>query len=328
MTRKLCLLMVLIAAISSARAAGVDDIDRLPPAPDRIEFTFTTRNLSGTEVSASGTLGLSGRSGSSWKPAEDFNCSFAKFRRMSADLGPNDRELRIDLSYMCLGPQDQRRRFRLETRVLDADGNLLAHDWQVSGDNRIGPKEVMMSSSKMLMSSENYPWNRLPRAAIVRAAKLDIRLREMRDDQLSHFPQMPHKLELTVTMPNRCGDFDVSFTNPAGWNLDPPKHQIAFQLFVHDARGKLVRADRRFLVYRDTGKYCESVRVEPRYYDYSSVSIAIYTRQPDNDKFINEFFFGRGSSYQGMWTGDAGKLSELPLKGVPLFDDLPLPSEP
>ncbi len=47
------------------------------------------------------------------------------------------------------------------------------------------------------------------------------------------------------------------------------------------------------------------------------------TRQPDNDKFIRDFFLGGGSRYSGLWTGDAGKLVELPLEGVAIFSDLP-----
>jgi hypothetical protein len=49
----------------------------------------------------------------------------------------------------------------------------------------------------------------------------------------------------------------------------------------------------------------------------------VFTRQPDNDKFIRDFFYGGGSGYSGCWTGDGGKLNELPIQGQRLFPDLP-----
>ena len=148
-------------------------------------------------------------------------------------------------------------------------GKLLAHDWQVEGDNRIGPAEIPLGSLIALRSRLNSTNNRLSGPTLLSLARLDFRLTEMPNGLPSHFPPAPQKLDLQVTRSDKCGRFEVSFANPAGWDLDPTKHQIAFQLFVRDKNGKLVRADRRFLAYRADGRYRECVRVEPRYYDHS-----------------------------------------------------------
>jgi hypothetical protein len=297
--------------------------DSSPPAlPEHVPFTFTCRRTADDQQSVSGVLDLSERPGN-WTPSDDAFTPIAKSWQLRGDWRRDDAQLRVSLRYECQGREDPKRRFCFETRALDKDGKLLAHDWQVEGDNRIGPTEIPAGSITFVRSRLNSTRNRLNGPALRRLARLDFRLTEMPDGMPPHFPAAPHKLNLAVTRPDKCGRFDVTFTNRAGWDLEPAKHEIAFQVIVCDSKGKLIRADRRFLLYREDGRYRERVCVERKYYDYSNVSITIFTRQPDNDKFIHDFFFGGGSGYHGMWTGDSGKLIELPLEGLPTFGDLP-----
>ena len=293
-----------------------------PALPARVPFTLTCRPAGEDQRSVSGVLNLSER-GENWQPSDSAFTSMAKILRLRGDWRSDDARLSVTLSYECQGREDPKRQFCFETRVLDKDGKLLAHDWQVEGDNRIGPAEVDAGSLRMVRSRLNSTSNRLYGPALRHLARLELRLTEMPAGLPHHFPAAPHKLNLAVTQPNKCGRFDVAFTNRAGWDLKPADHEIAFQVFVRDSNGKLIRADRRFLLYRNDGKYREQVCVERKYYDYSKVSITIFTRQPDNDNFIREFFLGGGSGYHGMWTGDGGPLIELPLTDGPLFNDLP-----
>lgn len=315
----ICLLVLSI--IARPNIAIADDGSSVA-LPARIPFTLTCHPAAGDERQVSGTLNLSER-GATWQPAGSVLTSMANIWRLRGDWSHSEPQLRLDLSYECQGSEDPKRRFCFETRALDKDGKLLAHDWQVEGDNRIRPAEVDAGSLRMVRSRLNSTNNRLESHALLHLAGLELRLTEMPAGLPSHFPAAPHKLNLAVTQPDKCGRIDVTFTNRLGWDLEPAKHQIAFQVFVHDSNGKRIRADRRFLLYRKDGHYREHVCVERQYYDYSRVSIAIFTRQPDNEKFIRGFFFGGGSEYHGMWTGDGGLLIELPLIDGPLFNDLP-----
>jgi hypothetical protein len=308
-------------------AAGLSNVAALAEGstmalPARVPFSLTCRPAAADQESVSGELNLSDRS-QSWQPSKGEFTSVAKLWCLNGEWRDGGPELRIHLTYECQGPQDPKRQFCFETRALDKDGKLLAHTWQVEGDNRIGPTEIPGGSLMFARSRLNSTSNRLRDPSLRHLARLDLRLTEMPKGMPLHFPSAPHNLRLAVTRPDKCGRFEVTFTNRAGWNLEPAKHEIAFQVFVRDSKGKTIRADRRFLLYREDGHYREHVCVERKYYDYSQVSISIFTRQPDNDKFIQDFFFGGRASYRGMWTGDGGILAELPLEGRVLFQDLP-----
>ena len=288
---------------------------------EAVPFTLTLSSSRANPKLIEGELELSER-GKHWRPTVNTASPFAKIWHLRGSWR-DDGKLESTLEYECQGPEEPARRFCFETRALDKHGKLLAHNWQVEGDNRIGPAEIPLGSLIALRSRLNSTNNRLSGPALRSVARLDFRLTEMPNGLPRHFPSAPQKLNLQVTRSDKCGRFEVSFANPAGWNLDPAKHQIAFQLFVRDKNDKLVRADRHFLAYRADGRYRECVRVEPIYYDHSEVSVTVFTRQPDNDKFIGDFFFGGGSGYRGVWTGDGGPLAQLPLKDHQLFDDLP-----
>lgn len=296
--------------------------EQLSPIPNRIPFTLTAYGSDFKEPHFEGTLDLH-QSYTKWKPSAGEAFSFAKLWDLSGIWNHDGQELKLALQFECLGPEDPERRLCLETRVLDEDGKLLAHDWHVGSDGRIQPADEPSIGLRFLRSRLNYPDNTLPRWAIAQAARLDIRLIEYPQGLPPHFPSGPHNLDLAIARSNRCGDFDVTFNNPPGWDLDPPKHQIAFQVFVYDEDNKFIRADRRFLMYRADGNYRQLVRVEPKYFDHSRVSISVYTRQPDKDKFIRDFFYGGSSGYSGCWTGDGGELNQLPIRGAELFPDLP-----
>jgi hypothetical protein len=321
MSPRFLLPLTLFLFVFNVSAAAAAD-EQLPAVSKHLSFTLTALGSNFREPEFKGTLDFH-EGYAKWKPAAREDFSFAKLWKMSGQWKHDEQELKLVLQFECLGPKNPERRLCLDTRVLDKDGKLLAHDWQVESDGRIQPADEQSIGLKFLRSRLNFPDNTLPRWAIAQAARLDIRLVEYPDGLPPHFPSGPHNLDLAITRPNRCGDFDVTFTNPPGWDLDPPKHQIAFQVFVYDADKKFIRADRRFLVYRADGNYRQQVRVEPKYFDQSRVSISVYTRQPDNDKFIRDFFYGGSSGYRGCWTGDGGELVELPIRGDKLFPDLP-----
>jgi hypothetical protein len=313
--------LTLFLFVFNASAASAAD-EQLSAVSKQLPFTLTALGSGVEEPKFEGTLDFH-EGYAKWKPAAGEAFSFAKLWDLSGIWNHDGQELKLALKFECLGSKNPERRFCLETRVLDNGGKLLAHNWQVGSDGRIQPAYDPSIDAKFLRSRLNYPDNTLPRWAIAQAVRLDIRLIEYPRGLPPHFPSGPHNLDLAITRPNRCGDFDVTFTNPPGWDLDPPKHQIAFQVFVYDADKKFVRADRRFLMYRADGNYRQQVRVEPKYFDHSRVSISVYTRQPDNDKFIRDFFYGGSSGYRGCWTGDGGELVELPIRGDKLFSDLP-----
>ena len=319
----LCLMLAVVGSIlcGEYRAAGADT--QLPPVPVRIPFTLTAHGHDTNEPSFNGTLEFHDGE-ARWDAPEDARFSFARLKTLSTECKESSHEFQVDLVYMCQGPKNPKRRFCFETRALDRDGKLLAHDWQIEADNRLGPKTIPWNSYTMVLSRDNSPFNRFPRTALADVARLDVRLTEYPVGTPRHFSNGPHKLDLAITRPDKCGDFMVTFTNPAGWNLDPSKHQIAFELWVRDAKGHNVCRETRLLSCREDGNYRQRVHVERKYFDHSSIGISVFTRQADNQQFVRDFFIDRiGSKYHGMWTGDGGKLVELPIKGVPLFSNLP-----
>lgn len=314
--------LVLAGVASPSNILAAEDQPRA--LPDSVPFTLSCRAANGDEQSASETLKLLERN-STWQPASGMLTPMANILHLSGEWrGGEIPQLRLTLEYACQGEENPKREFRFETRALDQDGKLLAHDWQTEGDNRTGPIEVDGGSLRFVRSTRNSTSNSLEALGLSHLARLELRLTELAKGLPEHFPAAPHKMNLAVTQPDKCGRFDVTFTNRPGWDLEPAKHQIAFQLFVRNSDGKLIRTDRRFLVYRAEGQYCERVCVEPEYYNYSKVGIDTFTRQADNDKFIRAFYLGDGrSEYHGMWTGDGGPLTELPLRDQQLFNDLP-----
>ncbi len=316
-------LLVMAGSILGGGNLSANAEAKRPPVPTHIPFEVTTDGAHEKhELLLDSAFDL--KDGQMrWIRPTGIRCSFARIVELKASCDDWSDEFRIEIRFECLGPEDPVRRFCLETRALDQDGKLLAHDWQVESDGRIGPAEIQLGSHTFVRSRYNSPFNKLSRARLSRVEKLDIRLIEYPRGTPRHFPSGRHQLDLAVSRSNKCGDFELTFANPIGWNLGPPKHQIAFQVFVRDANGKHVRADRRFLMYRADGDYRQSVRVEPKYYESTEISVTVFTRQPDNDKFIRDFFYGGSSGYSGCWTGDGGRLVELPIKGAPLFSDLP-----
>lgn len=315
-------LAVLLLTPSLASAA---DDDQTLVLPKSVPFTFRADGQPPAE--ASGEFAFN-NDNARWTPPAEFATSYMRLRNLSAEL--DEHKFTVRCKFKFRGSKDPHRYVCAEMRLLDEDGKLLFHTWQICHDARIGPRQIPMGSLMRTRSIENSPWllvkGRTLRQVLPCLARAEIRLWELHEEDRAHFPRHPSSMRLAVTRPDDEGRFEVSFANPIGWDLEPAKHQIAFQLFVRDADGKTIRADRRFLDYRADGRYRESVQVEPVCYDHSVVSLTVFTRQPDNDKFIHDFFIGGSSGYHGIWTGDHGKLIELPLEGGPLFDDLPEPA--
>ena len=120
------------------------------------------------------------------------------------------------------------------------------------------------------------------------------------------------KARLARTRPNEAGECTISFENPRGFNLEPGKHQVIFQVFVGVSQKPIRERIFRQLEIRD-GRYEVPVAIPPAWIDDSRVSVTFLTIQPDHDAWVKSFFLeGKGGGYTGLWTSDGGSLPAIP----------------
>jgi hypothetical protein len=123
---------------------------------------------------------------------------------------------------------------------------------------------------------------------------------------------------LTRTRPNEAGEFTVSFENPRGFELEPGKHQVIFQVFIGVSRKPIRRKIFKQLDARKEGRYRVPVQIESDWIDDSRVSLTFVTIQPDHDAWVRSFFHeGKGTKYSGIWAGDGNLLPAIPFEAEP-----------
>jgi hypothetical protein len=121
------------------------------------------------------------------------------------------------------------------------------------------------------------------------------------------------KTRLARSKPNESGECTISFENPSGFELEPGKHQVIFQVFVGTSQKPICEKIFRQLDVLREGRYEVPVKIAPEWIDDSRVSITFVTIQPDHDAWVRSFFLeGKGTSYKGLWTGDGGLMPAIP----------------
>ena len=225
------------------------------------------------------------------------------------------RPLKVRFLYQYLGSKVADRRILIDLRALDANGRVVYHTWAMERDARIGPRVIRHGSQPILRDNDNSTAIGIPYQVLSGVKSLRVYFRDMSRQELIHFPRRPHKLKLAITRPDEDGNFEVLFTNPVGSNLNPEDHEIAFKLSIRNREGQPKDTIVQFIDYERDGKYRFPVQVLPAHFEYSSVGISIFAKQPKNEVFKQKFFIeGVGPSYRGIWVGDAGKLPELPFE--------------
>jgi hypothetical protein len=152
-----------------------------------------------------------------------------------------------------------------------------------------------------------------------RSAVLTLRNSPRPDSSRSLIPELvpatsavESKARLARTRPNEAGECTISFENPRGFNLEPGKHQVIFQVFVGVSQKPTREKILRQLEIRD-GRYEVPVAIPPGWIDDSRVSVTFLTIQPDHDAWVKSFFLeGKGGAYTGLWTSDGGLLPAIP----------------
>jgi hypothetical protein len=257
-----------------------------------------------------------------WTPPETFAPQFAEGIRIEVDRSPTvtarGEALVLMVRFSFKSAKDPARKVLVDLKALDESGKVLHHTWQLQPDLRIGPTEVHLGSRKAIRSTVNHARLEIPDRFQSRLRAVEITLREMHPADYRHFAPQPSNIDLRMTRPDRDGNFEVSFTNPGdgtpdATQLDPETHRLAIVLAVKDASGKLQERVVRFTEARKSGRYRVSFRVRPEFIDHSTLSLAFFTKQPDNEDFVRRFFIeGRGAAYSGMWLGGGGDLIEIP----------------
>ena len=226
------------------------------------------------------------------------------------------RPLNVRFLYQYRGGKVADRRILIDLLALDGNGDVVHHTWAMERDARIGPRVIRHGGSQpILRDNDNSTTVGVPYPVLSEVRTLRVSFRDMSRQELLHFPRRPHKLKLAITRPDEDGNFVVLFTNPVGPDLSPEDHEIAFKLSIRDREGQPTDRIFQFIDYGRDGKYRFPVQVLPAHFEYSSVGVSIFTKQPKNEEFKRKFFMeGVGSSYHGTWIGDGGKLSELPFE--------------
>ncbi len=128
-------------------------------------------------------------------------------------------------------------------------------------------------------------------------------------------PDQESETRLTRTRPNDAGEFTISFENPRGFELEPGKHQVIFQVFIGGSRKPIRRKIFKQLEARKEGRYRAAVKIEPEWIDDSRVSLTFVTIQPDHDAWVRSFFHeGKGTKYTGIWAEDGNLLPAIPFE--------------
>jgi hypothetical protein len=227
--------------------------------------------------------------------------------------------LEIYTEFSFVGDVSTNRQMLVDLTLLNAQNEIIHHDWSIQGDNRLlpdsvqGPSGFAMVASK-LNSARFKIWHEIAPSV----ASIKIQFREMSRNDLRHFPPAPHKLDLGITEPDEKGNFNVSFRNPDGLSTDPSKYGVVLRLHVANSEG---RKTDNVVKYYDVRRmepgerYSYALQIDPELYDHSSLSLTFYTKQPDNDAFLRDFFIeGKGAAYKGIWRTDGGELWRIPLE--------------
>jgi hypothetical protein len=164
--------------------------------------------------------------------------------------------------------------------------------------------------------SDVLEWN--DRRLVAKTATLTLRNSPRQDPGRSLIPEsvpaasaIESKTKLARTKPNESGELTISFENPRGFDLEPGKHQVIFQVFVGVSQKPIRAKILRQLEIR-SGRYEVPVTIPPAWFDDSRVSITFLTIQPDHDAWVKAFFQeGKGVGYSGLWTYDGGLLPAI-----------------
>jgi hypothetical protein len=243
-----------------------------------------------------------------WSVRDPYELPFARVR--SVEVAPpagSSGDGRVRVNFGALGEKDPDRRLLVELWVLNAEGRVLWHTWELQHDARLN-KPMQIGSRIATPSLENSATFKVPQRMMPRVRAVKLQLREMRPNEWKHFPTQPSDIDLKMTRPDAEGRFELSFVNPEGNRFEPGRHRVAVSVWVGDSERKTVRmAD-----VKETGEYRFAFRLDPKDIENVELHVAFFARQPDNAEFARQAFVdGTGSRYSGPWYG-----VKLPLREV------------
>lgn len=293
-----------------------DDQSRVEPESVRVvigQITRPSAHQAGQfEQAHAGTVQLT-ESRASVEIPETVSWSFAKPRLIKTKLSST---FKLETQFDFVGPKDANRRMFVDVKGLDQDGKTIYHSWRIVQDTFTFP----VAKGDRPRTSHSNGWVEIPRHYLPDLRTVQIGLRELSEEEITHHSERPSKTNMRISKPNAVGQFTIRFDNPIDeykpgrWSLDPESHQVIVQVFVRDADGKLKKKVFRQIEARPVGDYEVDVTVDPKFFAYSKVSTTFVTIQPEHDKWVDDFFHkGRGTSYKGLWSGDAGELRKLPV---------------
>lgn len=254
-----------------------------------------------------------------WNPPAGLDMGFLSLQRVK--LEPPHREgaeMEMELRFLCVGDEDPARKILADLVAYSVDGTSLFHTWCVETDERLGPREVELSGRTFVRSPQNEVSFEVPYDVSRQATRFDITFREMAPDDLYHFAPAPDKFELAMTRPDPEGHFVLSFKNPQKKGIDPARHGIVLVLTVRNEKGEVLNRiveTQNARVEGEGTRYQFDVQVPQEYIDHSSARVTFYTRQEDNEKFIDDFFRkGNPSGYRGIWLTGGNDLISVPFE--------------
>jgi hypothetical protein len=268
------------------------------------------------EVVAYGTPDVGGitvvpcdEDGRGWHVRDPFELPFARVRGVSVEPpsgGKGDGRVRVMFS--AKGDMDPERRFLVELWVMGTAGRVLWHTWELQGDARLN-KPIQMGSRIATPSLENSASFRVPHRLVPQVRSVKVQLRAMAPREWKHFPPTPSEINLTMTRPDKDGNFVLSFVNPEDWDDETPGRRVSVSLWVGDDEAK---KSVRFADVKPGTEYRFAFRLEPKDLDRAELHVAFFARQPENAEFAKQaFVVGTGSAYRGPWYGVKVPLREV-----------------
>ena len=304
---------------SEVADSGVPDsiasITKRVSLPDSVQLNVSQREGPGS--SAYGTLDVpDGDSVNSWSPPDTFEMPSVTLRGVTLKQ-EEGKALKLEARFSFVGDISPDRQILVGVKLRNGQDQPIHRDWLIQTDGRL--HRARQKSRTMFVTSEvNRASFDIPPEIAVDTASVEILFWELSSDDLRHLPSAPQRLQLGVTDPDENGDFHVSFVNPDGLHVDPSIHGVALVLEVSDTGGERIdrivkRYDARPLKVGERYRY--PLQVAPSLYDHSFLTVTFYTKQPDNDAFLQRFFVeGRGVTYKGIWREDKGALWRIPLE--------------
>jgi hypothetical protein len=208
-----------------------------------------------------------------------------------------DREIRIDAFTLCVAGPGLHGREASPIAAVAGTLNLTAPD----------PSDVTEKSDARLVAKSAV-------LTLRNASRQDLS-RSLVTESVTAASNQDSTTRLARTRPNDAGAFTISFENPRWVQLEPGKHQVIFQVFVGVSQKPIREKIFRQLEVRRDGRYQEAVTIAPEWIDDSRVSITFVTIQPDHDAWVKSFFHdGKGTKYEGIWTGDDAPLPAIPFE--------------